>query len=179
MSTSYAVDAAQSRSDFQIFGRPALEKYFGTKLIFSSENHETDFETALDVQHGIDCLVIDNKGKIHGVSSRFQRGCCYSAFSRRRSRRSGALTEHDKDLWALKEGFVTADYTLQGFVTNNGLSAEVAIAPTSDIRDYIANNPDSYRVNRSDGATFYVIPWQDVNAKIYKNKTQTAFEQKK
>ena len=74
---------------------------------------------------------------------------------------------------------MTADYTLQGFVTNNGLSAEVAIAPTSDIRDYIANNPDSYRVNRSDGATFYVIPWQDVNAKIYKDKTQTAFEQKK
>lgn len=167
--TSYSKDATQSRRDFNTYGLYALAEYFGTNLIFPTEAHQNEFETALDRNHGIDAIVIDSDGVIHGVSSRFQHGKDYSAFSRRLTRSSGRPTEHEKDLLAVQAGQVTCDYCLQGFVVHDddGTTANIGIAPSSSIRRYIADNPTAIHTNRADGNKFLSIPFAAVGAKVF------------
>lgn len=170
MANNYKADALKSKRDFELFGRDALKRYFNTDLVFTTEGHETEFATALDRMHGVDALVVDSCGKIHGVSCRFQRDHDYSAFSRRRTRTSGTMTEHDKDIKASKAGLVTADYALQGFILDGGRKAILGIAPMCDIRTYTLNNPDQWHKNKNDGSTFFSIPFRAVGAVVYREE---------
>lgn len=162
MTNDFQKDARQARRDFELYGRNMLERFFGSKQIFSTEKHQSPVERALDVACGVDCLVVDKNGHLHGVSNRFQHGHDYSAFSIRRSRTNGKPTEFEKDLQAMKDGSLVVDYSLHVFISDDGRSAIGGIAPKADLIEFCVANPESYLTNRADGSTFFTIPWHVV-----------------
>lgn len=158
------VDAKQSFRNFHKFAAPALQALFGTKRIFSTERHDSELATFFDFA-GVDAIIVTEDGEIYLCSSRVQFGVNYSAFSIRRSRPNGAMTEYDKLQKPLQ---VKPTFHIQTFVDKDEQSAIVACAETVDLLKYINKHRDQWRTAPT-GETFYYIPFAELeNAKIFR-----------
>lgn len=164
MANNYKADAWQSRIDFESFGREALQRFFHTDNIIPVDGQATRFEQNLDRNHGIDCLVVD-KGGVFAVAYRFQHTRNYSAFSPRRSRKSGAPTDFQKYLANRAQNLAVPDFIMQGFIEDT--NATIGIAPMDDVAQYCAAHPNEYKENPADNSTFYVCPWRAIHPTIY------------
>ena len=156
-------DANKSLAAFANFVKPALQIAFGAKKILPTERHENELETELDRNAGIDGVVVTSDGSPFAYASRVQFGKNYESFSIRRSRPNGTPTEWQKlkNPLSMKPAF-----HIHSFVADNEKSAIVGIVQTADLIRYIRQNPHQWRTAPS-GETFFVVPFDDVGAKVY------------
>lgn len=124
---------------------------------------------------GIDAWQIKTGAGIRGIASRVQwddrrSGFPYCTFTIRRKRFSGAETEYDKRLRAIREnkGWLNPYLTVQAYCEQpkrSGNLVAVAVAKTEDVIAMIANlHCDS----RSTGnASFWIVNWEDMRAAGY------------
>ena len=161
-------DAEKSLNGFYKFTLPAMKAAFGTNKIFSTENHDSDLATALDQCAGIDGVVFDAVNWTFFYSSRVQFGKNFAAFTIRRSRPNGVTTEYAKLLHAWRIQAPMPTFSVQTFISEDGLSAVVGISPTIDLLKYADKHQDQWRTTKS-GETFYYCPFNDLeNVKIYR-----------
>lgn len=159
-------DAEKSLSGFEKFTLPALRTAFGTNEIFSTERHENRREKDLDFA-GIDGFFVTVDGWQYFFASRVQFGKNFETFTIRRSRPRGATTEYDKILHARQIQAPVPTFHVQTFVSEDGLSAVVGIVETVDLLKYIGEHQDQWRTAPT-GETFYFVPWQKINAQIFR-----------
>lgn len=158
----FNTDAEQSLRAFDKFTRPALMTSSKVKNILTTELQDSALATALDTKAGVDGIIVTDDGQIFNFASRVQFGKNYKAFSIRRTRPTGEMTEFSKLTRAQKTGAAMPFVHIQTFVAEDNQSAVVAIAPTRNLISYIVNHADQWRKNFS-GETFYFAPWQELN----------------
>ena len=169
-------DADKSIRGFEKFVKPVLKARFGTSKIFSTERHDSELETEIDRNAGIDGVIVDADGWTFGYSSRVQFGTNYASFSIRRSRPSGKPTEWDK----LNNPLQTKpSYHIHCFVDENEQAATVAIIETAELVKYVHEHLDQWRVTSDGEETFYYAPFAEVAAQIYRVVAGQVFEKKK
>ena len=160
-------DQEKSLRGFEQFIAPTLKKALGASAIYSTERHNSDLETRLDYDFGIDALIIID-GTIYPVASRVQSGTNYETFSLRRSRPSGTTTEISKLTQAQRIQAPMPTYHVQGFVDKDGQAATVAVIETIELLKYIDKHPDQWRTAPT-GETFYYCKWRELDGvKIYR-----------
>ena len=157
----FNTDAKRSLRAFDKFTRPALMTSPKVKNILTTELQDSDLATTLDLQAGIDGLIVTNDGQIFNFASRVQFGKNYEAFSIRRSRPTGTTTEFSKLARAQKTGAAMPFVHIQSFIADDEQSAIVGIAPTRNLISYIGDHGDQWRENYS-GETFYFVPWSEL-----------------
>lgn len=172
----YKQDADKSIRGFEKFVKPVLKTRFGTGKIFSTERHDSELATLLDQNAGIDGVIVDSDGWTYSFSSRVQFGKNFAAFSIRRTRKSGAITEWDK----LNNPLQTKpSYHIHCFVDENEQAATVAIIETAELVKYVHEHLDQWRVTSDGEETFYYAPFDEVAAQIYRVVAGQVFEKKK
>jgi len=128
----------------------------------------------LDIDGGIDVWQIQKGVGMRGIASRIQWGNKnWNTFTIRKSRTSGAKTEYEKRMFAIKTGgYLYPFYTIQAYVSQRrvGDLISVAIAKTKDIFDLIKVGLCYEKPNGSDGNVFIIVDWEDmfVNNKAIK-----------
>lgn len=159
-------DKKQAAEDFQKIVAPALEKHCGAEVI-SLENLRGKLPLMLDQQFSTDALYIKN-GRMYGLTSRIQRGSNWGTFTIRAVRDTGARTELQKHLAAIKKGSYLPELTSQSYI--NGTEITIGIARTADILDYIKKNKTQAKHTKPtlDGqAEFLCVSWHDMQQKGY------------
>lgn len=158
---SFEQDATKSIQQFNSFTAPAIKKALGAKKIISTEQHKNEIEKFLDQEAGIDAFIVIEGNTIYPVACRLQFGKCYESFSIRRSRPSGAITEHSKLVEAFRTKGLMPKYHFQGFVDANEQTAIVATTETIELLKYVEKHQKQWRTAPS-GETFYYCPWREL-----------------
>ena len=157
-------DAAKSIRAFQKFGVPALKQIFGGDAqIHSYEGSNDPVERELDLNHGIDGVIVDGEGWAHNYASRVQflkyGGLSFNTFTIRTRRPSGAKTEIDK-MQAVDEP--TSAIHVQTYVDGDGRGAVVGIAGTAEVKQAVYRYKPETKYNRSDNVGFAAIDFYKV-----------------
>lgn len=150
--------------------------------IFNCEGSTDALKRHLDTSCGTDYFVVHESGSTHAVGSRFQEdarqgGRKWETFTIRASRDSGAKTEYEKLVTAIKRDTQRPQLTMQGYIGEDGKIDRMAVARTKDIIDYIQKVKPEMKHTGADQngqAWFYPIEWEDFKEhgypiKIYKN----------
>lgn len=120
----------------------------------------------LDLLCGIDVWQSTGVGA-RGIASRVQFNCgkAWNTFTIRYKRDSGATTEYEKRLEAIKTGrFIYPYLTCQAYFDKNDSLLSAGIARTLDIFNAVGSNPI---IRRTSNASFIAVNFDDVkNIKI-------------
>lgn len=131
---------------------------------YSTERGDDPLLRRLDMSAGIDLFIENNDGHISSVSSRIQTvgtSQPYNTFTVRAERDSGAKTEYEKRLEAIKHGYLYPRLMMQAYITNwRGELVSAAVADTKDVIRFIEAGNAATR--RTTNAEFYVVPWSDL-----------------
>lgn len=159
-------DAVRSIRAFDKFSRHALNRHFGgNALIRSFEGSDNPAEQNLDMNHGIDGVVVTADGWTHNFASRCSFVQGFNTFTVRGYRPTGTPTEFDK-IGRVEEE--KPEFTAQCYVDSDGRGAVVGIAETVEIYQYIDRHKPAMRFNHRDGVGFYAVPFSELaTAKIY------------
>lgn len=173
MRRDVAADLTQSAEAFTRLVWPALQPLLGGEFAAVESTTATGLCHSLDVLAGIDgWQLLPAKGVMRGVACRVQHGpLCYSTFTIRYRRTSGARTEYDKRLEAIDraaEGWLVPGLTIQAYVSDDGHTLWAACAvETVPLLRYAKRWLGQGRIDRlyekpngADGNRFLVIPWR-------------------
>lgn len=157
-------DAQKSRVGFEQFTRHALAKFFGGDAqIHSYEGSNDPVERELDLNHGIDGVIVDGEGWAHNYASRVQflkyGGLSFNTFTIRTRRPSGAKTEIDK-MQAVDEP--TSAIHVQTYVDGDGRGAVVGIAGTAEVKQAVYRYKLKPKTNHSDDVEFVAVDFDKV-----------------
>jgi hypothetical protein len=127
-----------------------------------------DFDTLA----GIDAWqLLDDHGYMRGIASRVQVGAAWGTFTVRKSRSSGARTEFEKRVEAIRkqrEGALYPALTIHAYVRDyrNGPLLSAAMVYTADLYKYLEIAISEGRANtrKASNAEFYWVSWQDLDA---------------
>lgn len=173
-------DLEASKSDFLDVVWPAIKQWCGKGELVPCEGEVSDrLKTQFDTLAGVDAWqIIDGVG-MRGIASRVQpvaSGRPWNTYTIRTARPSGAPTEYEKRLDAIKSdrGLLYPALTVQAYVVKTIVDYKtkktaatlesVAVVKTKDLFLYVEKNRAKYR-DRSvhDGsAKFIAIPWADL-----------------
>lgn len=129
------------------------------------EGAENEILKMLDMSAGIDLLHEDIKGNVRGFASRIQfDNNCWSTFTIRKSRESGAKTEYEKRKYAIKHNCLYPALTFQGYVYKDEVLGW-AITNTKSVFWMIDNG--YYKIQKTGKdeigqAEFYVVSWSEM-----------------
>ncbi|WP_157768701.1 hypothetical protein [Paracidovorax avenae] len=171
---------SDSASDFIEIVWPAISPHIGGGRLLPVEAvSPEDFASELDLMAGIDAWqIVKNNQGMRGIASRVQWGSNYQSFSIRYSTPTGAETEYQKRLRAIKnpnEGYLSPHMTIQAFLdSKKGELLAVAAIPTRHLIEQaerligwgqIKGGEDSrYGIRKSpDGREFIYLSWQYIN----------------
>lgn len=136
--------------------------------IISIEESKDEVILMLDKYSGIDYLRKNEIG-IQGIASRVQWGNDWSTFTIRKERHSGAVTEYEKRMRQIKEGYFYPAFTLQAYFdnrTDNNLLS-IAICRTVDLYDHLKKYNVTKRMSDN---VFLAVKWADMINKGYEVK---------
>lgn len=142
--------------------------------ILTVEGCNNEILMLLDERSGIDYIRHDNEG-LQGIAARVQFGCSYESFTIRYKRTTGTMTEYEKRLKQIQQGYFYPAFTLQAYFDSikelNLLS--ISIMTTIDLFKELEENPKVItKSNNQDGNIFKVLFWRHVlnkqAIKIYK-----------
>lgn len=164
----WRTDLKDSAFEFQRVVWPVVRVACGGGELVPVESvTETGFAKQLDTQAGIDAWQIKSSSGLRGIASRIQwddgrPSFPYCTFTIRKQRSSGAETEYEKRLRAIRErqGWLFPYFTVQAYLTQPkrfGDLLSVCVAKTEDVIDMIAR--DLCVTNRTDNALFWIVPW--------------------
>ena len=162
-------DMTRSRRAFEKFVAPVLREALNAATILPTEptadGYENDLAAELDRRAGIDGMFVDTNGWLLSYASRVQFGQNYGTFTIRRSRPTGSATEFEKLVHARQVQAPMPTFHIQCYADGQG--ATVAIVETLELLRYVYKHRDQWR--RADGGeTFYVAPFADVAAQVYR-----------
>lgn len=157
-------DAQKSIRAFKKFTVHAIKARFGDNAqIRSYEGSKDPAERDLDLNHGIDGVIVDGEGYHHFYASRVQflkyGGLSFNTFTIRTRRPSGAKTEIDK-MQAVDEQ--TSAIHVQTYVDGDGRGAVVGIAGTAEVKQAVYRYKPETKYNRSDNVGFAAIDFYKV-----------------
>ena len=148
----------------------AFEKHFrGPLLEILNGNFEVvegvtkdEMAKTLDMLAGIDIWHIHKRQGVRGVASRIQYGKSWDTFTVRKTRESGAKTEYEKRIYAMKNEFLYPVLAFQGYISND-VPLSFALTKTKDIFWMIDNGYSRLKKtgkSQIGQAEFYVVDWQ-------------------
>ena len=176
---SFKEDLSDSAYDFLRCVYPAIEKHVGGGELIPTETlYKNEIFKKLDIHSGIDAWQLHTKHGIRGIASRVQWGnMAWNTFTIRYVRSSGAKTEYEKRLAAVKsnDGWIYPYYTVHAYINERGGNGELmsaAITKTKDLytfaemglkkRDITKHStPHKIRQVFSDNNLFISIDWMD------------------
>jgi hypothetical protein len=165
----YRVNLTKSARDFIKLVWPTIRQYFNNCKIRHMETVTTvTFCRELDQEAGIDAWTLDTERGMRGIASRVQWNINYRTFTIRKERESGAKTEFEKRLYAIRNDWLYPFYTVQAYISiaeNKRELLSVAWCKTKDLIEYIeegALGEDYYikTVDNNGKADFFVVPWK-------------------
>lgn len=124
------------------------------------ENCQSNEAKILDYNAGFDILHISSLG-VMAIASRIQEGN-YNTFTIRNKRISGAKTEFEKRKYAIKNGYLYPNLTLQAYISKQNKLNSFAYAKTIDLIEMIEKGycyEDKTGSDQIGQAIFYVIDW--------------------
>lgn len=134
-----------------------------------------------DKYSGIDAVQITKDRQLRGVAIRVQYGHSWNTFTIRYRRSSGAKTEYEKRLEAIKNEKMYPQLTLQCYLSKGAEKViSAAWIKTKDLYRQIVSKPQicKYRFAGEDGNQFLYVNWADLdNILIYENG-ETYFQDK-
>jgi hypothetical protein len=150
---------------------PAVSALCGGGVLYSLERaYGLGWIATLDACSGIDAFQIPPPGNVlRGLASRIQYGRYYPTFTLRYKRSSGATTEFEKRLYAIRhiaQGYIYPHLTIQAYMSHpQGQLLAAAVTETRSLYLYAERyREDPSRVyeqrNTSDGKSFLVVPWE-------------------
>lgn len=167
----FKTDAEKSLAAFNKFTVPAMRFALKAKTILPTEPRDGEYDSelaaALDMHAGIDGFIVDGENQLYAYASRIQFGQNYGTFTLRRSRPSCARTEFDKLVHARQVQAPMPTFHIQTYVDADGRNATVAIVETLELLRYVYKHRDQWR-KTDGGETFYVAPFADVAAQVYR-----------
>ena len=164
-------DLHESAADFVHVVWPAVAPLCGGGVLYPVEmTHGLGWIATLDTCSGIDAFQMLPSGNVlRGIASRIQYGRAYPTFTLRYKRSSGAATEFEKRLYAIRhgaQGYMYPHLTVQAYMSHpKGKLLAAAVTETSSLYLYAERyRADRSRVyeqrNSSDGNSFLVVPWE-------------------
>lgn len=137
----------------------------GGELVPVESVSEVGFAKQLDMHAGVDAWQISTSQGMRAIASRIQWGQSWSTFTIRKRRFSGAETEYDKRLRAIRErkGWLWPYLTIQAYVSlprRTGGLLSCAVARTEDVIDMIVEGEAWTR--RTTNAEFWAVSWQEM-----------------
>lgn len=158
-------DMKKSVRAFEKFTAHAIKAHFGGDAqIHSYEDSNDPSERELDLNYGIDGVIVDGEGWAHNYASRVQfvkyGGWSYDTFTVRGFRPSGAATEIDK---LRQVGTPKPEYHIQTYVDYDKRGAVVGIAETVELYQWITRNKPPLITNR-DGTKFYAVEFSAIDS---------------
>src|SRR5216110_2210489 len=163
-------DLNESASDFVHVVWPAVSPLCGGGVLYPVEAaRPLGWIVALDACSGIYAFQMLPSGNMRCIASRIQYGHYYPTFTLRYKRSSGAVTEFEKRLYALRhvaQGYIYPHLTIQAYMSRPKVQLlAAAVTETSSLYLYAERyREDRSRVyeqrNTSDGNSFLVVPWK-------------------
>src|SRR5579859_8047998 len=144
-------DLNESASDFVHVVWPQVAPLCGGGVLYPVEAaRHLGWMVALDNCSGIDAFQMLPSGiMLRGIASRIQYGRYYPTFTLRYKRSSGAVTEFEKRLYAIRhvaQGYIYPHWTIQAYLSKpNGQLLAVAVTETSSLYLYA----ERFREDRS------------------------------
>jgi len=143
--------------------------------LVSTENKDTLICKWLDKNAGIDLIGKKNDNLI-SMACRIQWSINYRTFTIRYKRKSGAKTEYEKRIEAIKKDYIYPGWTLQAYIDGkfdiynkltNGNSLKIlgcALVKTKPLYEYIENNINNIHYNTAnyENNEFIYVYWNDV-----------------
>jgi len=164
-------DLGESAADFVHVVWPAVSPLCGGGTLYPVETaRHLGWLVALDTCSGIDAFQMLPSGHVlRGIASRIQYGRSYPTFTLRYKRSSGATTEFEKRLYAIRhgaQGYLYPHLTIHAYMSGpGGQLLAAAVTETSALYLYAQQyRGDASRVyeqrNPSDGNSFLVVLWE-------------------
>ena len=175
MSDNWQADLKTSGELFRRLVWPVVRRWCGDgRIIHVEALKDNDIARSLDVHAGIDVWQIVDGSGARGIASRVQAGKFYSfrTFTIRKDRQSGALTEWQKRVEAVRSGRWTYPILMCHAYADDDILYGVAMARTIDVVRAIDEGKGGERATGN--ATFYYVPWTAVmGVKTYDIGTPT------
>ena len=181
--SSYARDLGDSAHDFTHIVWPQLKAVGWLTGIMMPVEAVTDdaMKEYLDRLAGIDLWVINDDKGITGLASRIQWGArAWNSFTVRRTRVTGAATEWEKrrtamasqgqyiyPYWSCQAYITVRPNRVNGRLASCGQLLSMGLARTEDIFDYLEHAQVAHRETHSDGNTFFVAWWNQMQGAGY------------
>lgn len=173
MRLDVARDLSKSAAAFQDVVWPVISPELGGGELVPVESvTATSFAKALDMLAGVDAWqVCSTDGRMRGIASRVQwissDSKPWNSFTIRKSRATGATTEYEKRIYALKsirEGWVFPGLTVQAYLSSQSNELlSVAAIKTYDLFAHVLKGRRGVdyteRPNRQDGNVFIAVFW--------------------
>ncbi len=160
---SFESSYERSRYAFENIVKPIVEHDFNCKITIKDDR----LFNVLDLQADIDAIWSQREYGVKGMACRVQYGHNYKTFTIRKSRPSGASTEHEKLKTAIANKIYNSFYPhkiIQAYVDDeNGILYGYAIANTEDVIKMIDwGRAKIKKVNNDGAAEFYIVNWGEM-----------------
>lgn len=181
-------DLENSAADFVRTVAPVLQKWSDCENVSVEQVTEERIAEELDQTAGVDSWNIKHDDIIRGVASRVQyvsemywTNSPPDTFTIRKSRPSGAKTEFEKRLEAIRKGGLFPHWTTQAYLDEQGGELlSLARVRTEDLIRYIDEGSESdgdYYVKTPKGeASFFVVDWWRLKENGVGVKTEKPYE---
>lgn len=158
--------------------RPIIAELLNGGEIIPIEGDDSEICRLLDMTCGTDYVqAYKQKGLVWGVASRIQtikQGYKpYNSFTVRKERSSGALTEYEKRIYAIKHNGIYPFLTMQAYVDEDDNFLSVGVAKTTDILEFVENGfaySNHTGAKQIGQASFFVCKWGEMQRRGYKVK---------
>jgi len=141
------------------------------KELIEIESSNNNVLNMFDKFSGVDAIQITKDNQIRGVAMRVQYGNAWNTFTIRYKRASGAKTEYEKRVEALKNEKTYPQLTIQCYLSNDAKKIlSVGIIRTRDLYEQIEKYPDirNFRKAKEDGNKFMYVHFDNLqNILIY------------
>jgi hypothetical protein len=190
MSDSWKDDLKDSVKDFRDQVAPVIEDWTDGRNVSVEAVTDDEMAEELDQTAGVDSWNVKHDDIVRGVASRVQYlnrlpfDSPPDTFTVRKERPSGAKTEFEKRLYAIRKGGLYPHWTTQAYVDEpRGELLSVGRVRTKDLIEHIEDgsedNDDYYVVNPPGEASFYAVSWwrlEDIGVGV---RTQKPYETQK
>jgi hypothetical protein len=173
MSRDWEDDLSKSVKDFRDSVAPVLETWTDSENVSVEAVTDSDMADELDQTAGVDSWNIKRDDIIRGVASRVQYLTNLTfdeppdTFTIRKERESGAKTEFEKRLNAIRQGGLFPHWTTQAYLDEpRGELLSFARVRTEDLIRHIdegTEGGDYYVVDPPGEASFYAVNWWRLN----------------
>jgi len=170
MSSDWKDDLGKSVKDFRDQVAPIIEDWTDSNNVSVEAVTDDEMADELDQTAGVDSWNVKHEDIVRGVASRVQYVCNLpfdsppDTFTIRKERESGAKTEFEKRLHAIRKGGLYPHWTTQAYIDRpKGELLSLGRIRTKGLIEHIEEgseeNDDYYVVDPPGEASFYAVSW--------------------